>query len=55
MGHKFEMKRQLVALLSIMIIFGLWMVLLVLDFPLFPCFLWPDFVIYCIEGRLYMS
>ena len=53
--HPVEMKRLLFVLLSILILLSLWVLLILLGFPLIPCFLWPDFVIYCSEGRLYMS
>ena len=49
------MKRLLVVLLAMLVLLGLWVALLLLGFPLVPCFLWADFVIYCSEGRLYMS
>lgn len=54
-GRETGTKRLLVTLLSILIIVSLWVLSLMLGFPLFPCFLWPDVVIYCSEGRLYMS
>jgi hypothetical protein len=49
------MKRLLVILLAMLVLLSLWVALLLLGFPLVPCSLWADFVIYCHEGRLYMS
>ena len=49
------MNRILVILLAVILLLGLWVTLMLFGFPVVPCFLWADFVIYCYEGRLYMS
>ena len=54
-GRGTKMKRVAFVVLATMFVLSLWVLLVLLGLPLFPCFLWPDFVIYCSEGRLYMS